>query len=321
MNTAGGTVNSFTLSRFVFQIKALDALQLPSYKGSTLRGAFGHAFKRVVCTLHKNICDDCLLKQKCVYSYIFETPPPEDSGMMKKYPAAPHPFILLPPLERKRLYKPGETFCFELTLIGRATEYLPYFIYTFNELGESGMGKGRGTFALAQVRRAETEEVIYNSDGKILPAAYKKTSWEELLAISHDRATMSHELTLCFITPTRIKYGEDLVVDLEFHMLIRNLLRRISTLSYFHCGAGLDIDFRDVIKKAENITTVNRSLVWYDWERYSNRQDTRMKLGGFTGEVMFQGDLAPFLPYLLLGEQIHVGKGTSFGLGKYKLES
>ena len=46
---------------------------------------------------------------------------------------------------------------------------------------------------------------------------------------------------------------------------------------------------------------------WVDWERYSSRQDTRMKLGGFVGEVVYEGNLAPFLPYLVLGEMLHVG--------------
>ncbi|MDI7261613.1 MAG: CRISPR system precrRNA processing endoribonuclease RAMP protein Cas6, partial [Thermodesulfobacteriota bacterium] len=33
----------------------------------------------------------------------------------------------------------------------------------------------------------------------------------------------------------------------------------------------------------------------------------------------FEGDFEPFMPFLLLGEFIHVGKGTSFGLGKYEI--
>jgi hypothetical protein len=49
-----------------------DAL-LPEYKGSTFRGAFGHALKRVVCALRREDCADCLLRDKCVYAFVFET--------------------------------------------------------------------------------------------------------------------------------------------------------------------------------------------------------------------------------------------------------
>ena len=42
-------------------------------------------------------------------------------------------------------------------------------------------------------------------------------------------------------------------------------------------------------------------------------------MGGFVGSITFEGDLKGFLPFLLLGEYIHMGKGTSFGLGKYEI--
>ncbi len=108
-------------------------------------------------------------------------------------------------------------------------------------------------------------------------------------------------------------------MQLEFHILIRNLLRRISLLSYFHCEKELDIDFKGIIERARDVRVEKSNLTWFDWERYSNRQETTMMLGGFVGSVAFAGEFEPFLPFLLLGEYIHVGKGTSFGLGKYEI--
>lgn len=88
---------------FSFNLKALENLILPYYKGSTLRGGFGYAFKRVVCAIKEKECHDCILKEKCIYSYIFETPPPSETKVMKKYKTAPHPFIIEPPLERRHV--------------------------------------------------------------------------------------------------------------------------------------------------------------------------------------------------------------------------
>jgi CRISPR/Cas system endoribonuclease Cas6 (RAMP superfamily) len=38
-------------------------------------------------------------------------------------------------------------------------------------------------------------------------------------------------------------------------------------------------------------------------------------------EVTFseQGNMAPFWPYLVFGQYVHVGHGATFGLGKYRL--
>jgi hypothetical protein len=89
-----------TVAQVDFTLKALEPLILPPYKGSTLRGGFGAAFRRIVCVIRDKECADCLLKGTCVYSYIFETPPPADTAVMRKYQAAPHPFVIEPPMAK-----------------------------------------------------------------------------------------------------------------------------------------------------------------------------------------------------------------------------
>ena len=147
-----GPLSQFKFSRFQFLLRATDSLRLPVYKASTIRGGFGHAFKKVVCVTREKICTSCLLKGKCVYSYVFETPPPADTSKMRKYPFAPHPFVITPPLEDRRTYRNGDILSFELTLIGKSIDFLPYFIYTFDELGRIGIGKGKGKYQLEEVR-------------------------------------------------------------------------------------------------------------------------------------------------------------------------
>jgi hypothetical protein len=53
--------------------------------------------------------------------------------------------------------------------------------------------------------------------------------------------------------------------------------------------------------------------------RYSRRREVTHDLSGFVGEVTFAGELAPFLPYLKLGEYLHVGKNAVFGNGWYEI--
>ena len=185
-----------------------------------------------------------------------------------------------------------------------------------------GIGRGRGKFALEEVRAGrggEGPEVkegwgerIYSGRDKTLRNSFRMMTIDDLTPFHPSPST----LQLTFLTPTRLKFDGSLVPKLEFHILIRNLLRRISLLSYFHCGKELDVDFKGLIEEAQSIRVERESLSWFDWQRYSNRQDTSMKMGGFIGAITFEGDFEAFMPLLLIGEQTHVGKGTSFGLGK-----
>ncbi len=308
---------SFQVNSFLFSLIPDENILLPAYKGSTLRGGFGHAFKRVTCALKNKECINCLLKEKCIYSYIFETPPPSDTKLMRKYRTAPHPFIIEPPLESQRIYKPSDRLEFGLILVGRAIDYLPYFIYTFDELGKIGIGKGKAKYKLSDV--SCDGKTIYDSKGKTLKS-FSSSILNLEFGILNSIKGFSQTLKLSFITPTRILYNAHLTLDLEFHILIRNLLRRISLLFYFHCGGDTsEWDFRGMIDKAKEIKVKETNLHWYDWQRYSNRQETRIKMGGFIGDITFEGNIKPFISLIKAGEILHVGKGSAFGLGKFRI--
>jgi CRISPR-associated endoribonuclease Cas6 len=322
-------LKAFYFANLIFELEPIDEILLPPYKGSALRGSFGFAFKKAVCPLKENLCDSCLLRGRCVYSYIFDTPTPTNTKIMRKYTRAPHPFVIEPPEKAFFRYRPGEIFKFGLVLIGKAIEYLPYFIYSFHILGDMGLGKGRGRFFLKSVKALENpssirspwdqEEgmiLIYEGISKRILDADIEMSWEKLL----QHCCPGNRITFDFITPARIKFEGHYILELEFHILLRSLLRRISTLYYFHCGGAIDLNFKDLIERSKSVFVENKELRWYDWERYSGRQETRMKMGGFVGSITFRGDMEPFWPFLLLGEVIHVGKGTSFGLGQYRIK-
>ncbi|MDI7248433.1 MAG: hypothetical protein QME92_13425, partial [Bacillota bacterium] len=96
-------IEQFRVARYEFVIEALDPLSLPPYKGSTLRGGFGSAFKAVSCSDHqrRGECGECLLRHACPYAYVFETAPPEGSEALTKFERVPHPFVFEPPLTTK----------------------------------------------------------------------------------------------------------------------------------------------------------------------------------------------------------------------------
>ncbi|HHY32886.1 MAG TPA: CRISPR system precrRNA processing endoribonuclease RAMP protein Cas6, partial [Firmicutes bacterium] len=95
-------------------------------------------------------------------------------------------------------------------------------------------------------------------------------------------------VTVAFRTMTRLKFRGGLGDRPEFHILARSLLRRVSSLLYFHHGTRLDMDFRGFISQAEIVRLAALNTRWVDWERYSSRQDTRMKLGGLVGTATYE---------------------------------
>lgn len=306
-----------------FTIEAIDSLMLPYFKGSTFRGGFGNAFRRVVCALKKKDCKECLLKTRCIYAYIFETAPPEGTQIMgmAKYITIPHPFIIEPPEDTGKKFNPGEELAFSLILIGRAVEYLPYFIYTFNELGRIGIGKGRGRYTLKTVKsqKGSGEIRLYSAqDGAIKSVETEKLHIPEEYVFTDMAET---QLTLNFITPVRMQHGRDLTVVPEFYIVIKNLMRRLNLLYYFHCGKKeAKWDHKNLLQEAEKVIIKDNNLKWWDWERYSSRQDVRIKMGGLKGEITYTGNIAPFMPILMAGQVLHIGKGTSFGLGRYVIK-
>ena len=309
-------LQNFRLARYRVVLTALSTILMPPYAGSTLRGGFGQAFRKIVCTQGPIDCRDCTLKAVCPYPYIFETAPFEGAQQLRTYGDVPRPFVI-DPLSTRGEYRRGESFAFRLTLIGRAIDYLPYFLVSFRELGEIGMGKGRGRFQLTQVL-TDGGESIYDGDTQMVHNRNNALCFDKIQGEAESLPTDA--LTVHLLTPTRVTHEGQITDKLPFHLFWRRLVGRISALAYFHCGESLDLDFKGLIAQAETVQTVQHRLRWHDWTRYSSRQNQKMQLGGLVGDVTYAGDLATFLPFVALGAFLHVGKNATFGLGKYQIQ-
>ena len=125
-------------------------------------------------------------------------------------------------------------------------------------------------------------------------------------------------IALEFLTPTSIKVDGRWTSALTFEHLIRNLLRRIRFLSYFHCGEDLDVDAPALIDAACAVKHAS-DFQWLRADRWSYRAESSIPMSGFIGRIRFSGELAPFLPFIYLGEYLHIGHHTAFGHGQYRL--
>lgn len=78
-------------------------------------------------------------------------------------------------------------------------------------------------------------------------------------------------------------------------------------------------DFRTLADLADKVTVSNQNIRMQTWERYSNRNEGKHPLSGLVGQALIEGIAEPLWPYLILGQWVHVGKGASFGQGRYEL--
>ncbi len=309
----------FRLARYRITISAgPQGLLLPPYKGAVFRGGFGLVFRRVVCALRERECLHCLLKEKCPYAYIFETSPPPDAQALSNYESIPRPFALEPPAETKTAYSPGERLDFNLVLIGRAIYYLPYFVVVFREMGQAGLGRGRRPFLLEEVTAAglEEEELLYTRATNTVRSIDLSYLGADLIVNAPQQC---NRLEVEFETPMRLVDGGKQAEVPEFHILFRQAMRRISALAYFHHGHSLEADYAGLTERSRRISVVENKTRWRSFERFSRRQNQRISMGGLIGSAVYEGNLEEFLPWLALGEHLHVGKNTVFGLGKYKI--
>ena len=205
----------------------------------------------------------------------------------------------------------GQGFQFDLILFENPVKVLPYFVLTFRELGQSGIGPARGRAILSQVDDLASGESVYG-DGRFLNRTLDGIRMD-LQAISND---VQHAV-IRFITPTELKAGGAVVTRPDFAVLFRRLRDRISNLRLCYQGGPLAIDFQELGRRSEGIQIVRSALRQVDVERRSSRTGQSHSLGGFAGEVEYDGDLSPFVPYLRAGEWTGVGRQTVWGKGQF----
>ena len=316
-------LQNFRFARYRFTYTVQEPLKMPQYKGNVFRSRFGYILRDIACVGSEQQCEkQCQFPDRCVYSKCFETPVPDDSPLLRGQPYAPHPFVLEPPRTGKQKYAPGDTFACNMILIGEAINLLPWMVFTFDQIGKRRIGL-RGERGQCQLEKVESLSAYGNHEPQTIYTAETEMLADDGLILRLDDVMdnapdITDAIELEFITHTSIKVNGKWTSHLTFEHFLRNLLRRIRFLSYFHCGEDLDIDARALIEAAGTITH-RPNFRWHRADRYSYRAEKSVPMDGFMGPIRFSGALEPFLPFIFLGEHLHIGHHTAFGHGRYRL--
>lgn len=288
-------------TRYRLTARTFAALSLPPYAGSMLRGAFGHALRAVSQCPTEGVlaCTRCQQSRNCAYAALFE--PPVQSHKLQAFSAIPVPYVIEPPLLGAQRLAKGQRFQFHMVLFGSAHQHRRAITQAWMLALRHGLG-----IAHAQV---ELEDMAEEDAPAALPVAPVHTESVELE----------------FETPLRLQDNSRPlgVEELTPEKLIIGLARRTQLIATFHCNLEANWDFQAIKAAALQLTSIKR-MHWFDWGRYSTRQQREMKFGGAIGNWRLEGPseaLTSLAPILHLGQWLHIGKNTAFGLGKYKLKN
>jgi len=305
--------------RLLFHLEALQPLIFPrENKGNVLRGAFGTVFKQICCGTACTRCALSPMREHCAYAAIFEPSPPVSSDRLSNLQDIPRPFVFRAPADGKNRYEQGEIFEFELLLFGHARDCLAYFVVAFRELAERGFGISRGRCRLKSVLAMNAEggrDEIYSCETQCVRPAPVAMYASSIM----NKSSRAARIEIDYVSPTEITYRGAAVRSPDFHHLIKRLRDRVNAIAWFYRGTLLGIDYAEFGRRAEAVQTVESRVEWADRERFSTRTRQRHPIGGFTGRVVYAGDLAEYIPLLRLGEFVHVGKHAVWGNGRFQV--
>lgn len=312
-----------TLTHLRFDIVARDNVALGGYNaGQRLRDALASVMRRAVCPEtgrrgrpspeHAAVCPVCWLLAA-------ET----DPGQVRRA------YAVVPPREQVDVLETGERTAFGLTLFGDGFQYLPYFVLAVNEVGQVGVGPGRGRFDLDAIwagnpLTGNVEPVLQPGDD-LVRVPQEQVTWSAVVAVARslgDVLARRGELQLRFLSPTRLVYDEGLVKTADFGVFFRRLLERIDSLRYQFAGEDrrADGEVEHLYQLADRVRTVADDTQWMEVSSWSGRQRRKQWLSGIVGTATYRArEWADLLPWLVLGQATQVGKLAVKGNGVFEV--
>lgn len=335
----------FTVHHLRFEIEALTPLVLPAHAGPSIRGALFGALQRHFCpesetetpsTGHKAICPVC---------WLMATDKPDH----RRGRDIPRPYTVEPPVcdkgesWRPWRFAPGQRFAFGLTLFAQALNLFPYLVVATPLMGQTGMGiplqenapshrkdwKRRGQFTLRRIEAVNplTSEVaaVMGEGQTMVQMPGVPVTARDVAAVSRamlDRLSERGRLQIQFWTPMRLVDKKRLVKRPRLGPLFRRLLERLDVLRSEYAGEPPVHERERLLVLADEVRLVQDFTHWVDLKSGSRRLGRSTPVGGFVGTATYVSNPETWqtlLPYLLWGQEIHVGKSATRGDGWYNV--
>ncbi|MCB4205236.1 CRISPR system precrRNA processing endoribonuclease RAMP protein Cas6 [Deferribacterales bacterium Es71-Z0220] len=293
---------------FNFLLKLEKNIFTSTYPAFVLRSILGKELKRFACILRHKKCEECPLKFQCAYSYIFETPIKKDTEFLVGRDKASHPFTLYSNIDENQH---TDKIDFTISLFGKGIEYFPYIFFGFLKGGENGIYRERTKYTIEKVTC--NDFLVNDGTNDSIELSEPKT-----FQLDEDKTTLIEKsYSIKFITPVRLKVGGNYTANISYSDIIFSAFRRLEVLGNMYGKISPELKNINSLSEKEE----KKCLRWKEYNRYSARQKSAMKLGGAVGVIDVKGKFTPFEISLLEFASIFgLGKNTGFGFGKVEVE-
>ncbi len=231
-------------------------------------------------------------------SHLLFPAPAIDPVVRRQTQKPPAAVILSPPAVMPGSFASGHQFKLPTLFIGDGVVGIEVFTLLLQVLGQRGIYKGQGRFGLSLDR----------SIPNIVPL-----SW-----LLQQQPFSSNKAKLDIVTPMRLLNKGKPLFRFDFNSFFSALQRRITNLACAHGQSVHDSDDQ-LNELAATIVCCDKSLQWQDWRRLEQGIKGQ-GIGGLTGTLTLSGDALAELWWLFeLGALLQVGKGASYGFGRFRL--
>ncbi|MDD7388781.1 MAG: CRISPR system precrRNA processing endoribonuclease RAMP protein Cas6 [Lachnospiraceae bacterium] len=297
--------------------------RLPRNKASALRGGVGQMMILQNCILPSasrtdEDCRRCSCSEECLVQRFLYTPMSVQPSFSADKLSMGYLF------ECENYYEEfaeGDTFEFQVILLGKSRVYLNLLLQAVWALGQHGLGKDKGRFYVVGIRNSKREDILCEDGGGM---QIRKDRCVSETFVGYARFRMKQlqkngcRSVMKFQTETDIRFRKQRMEEFNMQAIVESLARRIYLFNCFE-GTEMDLDLfiEEMTQELPRICYQDVSRIQV--RRFSSRQMSSMKLGGIKGEVWLDEIPEQLLPWLLAGEVMHIGKNTSFGFGRYRV--
>lgn len=285
-------MNQLRFLKLKFSVQALEDYKVRSFIGSQIRGSIGKAMVDLFCPKKDPVCGCCTLQNDCIYSNVFKP--------VRRHPeftTSPAPFVIGVDEPYRKTIKKKELLCFCITLFGERITYARQIIRTAEAVFQSGEQEFNRNFFLKSVESVLDDRELWK-EGRGIEAAMQAALWTDICEKKDFKEEKDMHILIEWKTPLLTKNEEHR--KWSFGEFMDAVFYR--TASMIDLYESEDIEFvlpYGILFRKPYI------------EMLSFEEKNKMIME-------CRGRMARYMPYIRLGEILHLGKKTTYGFGEYR---